>query len=702
MAKVSGGALDKGREVFLEEASDLLERLEESLLELEGDPSNLELVGAVFRALHTIKGSGAMFGFERVSSFTHQVETVFDKVREGSLAVTPELIDVTLRARDVIRRLLDAELTGRVGTIEGEEEVLAVLGELSGGGAGAGEEGQDPSQAPGHDSDGSSMPATYRIRFRPHPGLFATGTNPIGLLDELRGLGDCAVVALTDSIPPLSEMDAEACYVGWDIVITTDRGENAVRDVFIFVEDDCDLTIQEIAVYGLEEEVGPRRLGEILVEKGDVAPGAVEEVLERRKKIGELLVEEGKVSAAKVQSALVEQEHVRRMSKKLRGTSSIRVALPKLDTLINLVGELVTVQARLSRLASDRRDPQLASIAEEVERLTADLRDNAMSIRMLPIGSTFSKLKRLVRDLARELGKEVALETEGAETELDKTVIEKLNDPLVHLIRNAVDHGIEPPELREAAGKPREGKIRLSALYAGADVLIRISDDGAGIDAEKVLAKAVEKGLIAPDASPSEKEIFDFLFAPGFSTAGKVTSVSGRGVGMDVVKTNIEAMRGVIEVESRKGSGTTVTIRLPMTLAIIEGLLANVGGENYVLPLSAVEECLEFPASELAKGNGRRILNVRGEAVPYLFLREVFDIAGPAPPVQQVVITDVGGAKFGLVVDEVVGSHQTVIKSLGAACREIRELTGATILGDGTVALIVDPSGIAAACASRN
>ncbi len=703
---MADAALDRGRSIFMEEASELLEQLEDSLLELEDDPGNQELIGAVFRALHTIKGSGAMFGFEKVSGFTHEVETVFDMVRNGALPVTPELIDITLQAKDVIRQLLEAELAGQSVEDPLEEQVLAglrgLVPPLDGAEEVVAEErGGETATEEGSDEVG---PVTYRIRFRPARNLFVTGTNPIGLLDELRELGECEIVALTDTIPRLSEMDPEACYVGWDIVITTDKGENALKDVFIFVEDESDITIEEIADYADEDECEPKRLGEILVEKGDLAPQVVEEVLGEQKKIGELLVEKGVVSPVKVQAALAEQDHIRRMKQKLRkdDTASIRVASPKLDTLLNLVGELVTVQARLSRLASDRKDPQLISIAEEVERLTGDLRENAMSIRMLPIGTTFNKLRRLVRDLARELGKEVVLETEGAETELDKTVIEKLNDPLVHLIRNSVDHGIEPPDQREAAGKPRQGTIRLSALYSGANVIIKISDDGAGIDPDVVKAKAVEKGIIQPDISLSEKEIYGLLFAPGFSTAKEVTSVSGRGVGMDVVKTNIEGMRGSIEIESERGKGTTVILRLPMTLAIIEGLLANIGEENYILPLSAVEECLELDSRELQGGNGRRLLNVRGQAVPYLFLREVFDVKGTPPPIQQVIITEVDGMKLGVVVDEVVGSHQTVIKSLGHACRNIKEISGATILGDGTVALIVDLSGLAAECVSQN
>jgi two-component system chemotaxis sensor kinase CheA len=365
------------------------------------------------------------------------------------------------------------------------------------------------------------------------------------------------------------------------------------------------------------------------------------------------------------------------------------VPAEKLDSLLNMVGELVTVQSRLSQIASEYHEPKLAQVAEDVERLVAELRDTTMSIRMLPIGTTFVKFKRLVRDLSEELGKEISLVTAGGETELDKTVIERLNDPLVHLIRNSIDHGIESPEERIAQNKTREGTITLTATHSGASVLIQIRDDGAGLNTDSIRSKAIERGLIAPDAMLSERDLYSLIFQPGFTTADAVTNISGRGVGMDVVKRNITALNGTIDVSSQKGSGTTITLKLPLTLAIIDGLLIEIGDECFVMPLSAIEECVELQRSH-GSGHERNVSMIRGGLVPYLILRDLFQVPGAPPAIEQIVVTQVDGVRVGFVVDQVVGQHQTVIKSLGQTYRNITEISGATILGDGRVVLILD------------
>jgi two-component system chemotaxis sensor kinase CheA len=370
--------------------------------------------------------------------------------------------------------------------------------------------------------------------------------------------------------------------------------------------------------------------------------------------------------------------------------SSVRVPADRLDQLVNRVGELVTVQARLSQAAANREDSELLVIAEEVERLTAELRDTSLNMRMLPIGTTFSKFKRLVRDLANELGKKVELKTSGAETEIDKTVIEKLNDPLVHLIRNSLDHGIESPEVRQAQGKSAAGTVLLAAAHSGDSVKITIKDDGKGLDREAILAKGVEKGLVHGDAQLSDNEVYNLIFAPGFSTAREVTGISGRGVGMDVVKRAIDALRGSIMIDSAAGAGSTITIRIPLTLAIVESLLVSVADDNYALPLSIVEECVELSREDVARAHGRHLINVRDQIVSYIPLRHEFSIDAEPPALQQVVITNVNGNKVGFVVDQVIGQHQSVIKSLGRMYRDVRGISGATILGDGSVALILD------------
>ncbi|MBJ6723140.1 chemotaxis protein CheA [Geomesophilobacter sediminis] len=679
---------DVHRQAFREEAYELLAELENSLLELEERPDDLDLISRVFRAMHTIKGSGSMFGFDEIARFTHEVETVFDMVRNGKLAVTKTLVNLTLAARDQIKAMLDAD--GGDFDAGQSSQIIAGLRELA---------PHDDAAAPAPVAEASapveaSETVTYRIRFTPVREIFGFGVNPLNLLGELRELGPCNVIAHTTGFPTLEEMDPEQCYVYWDVILTTDQGINAIKDVFIFVEDDCTLTIDEIAVHDdLDHEEHHKKVGEILIERGDITMDEMNGLLSKQKRFGELAVESGIVPPTKVASALVEQQHVKEVRQEKQtqeAATSIRVPADRLDLLVNLVGELVTVQARLSSTAAERSDAELSAIAEEVERLTSELRDSALNIRMLPIGSTFSKFKRLVRDLSAELGKEIEMTTDGADTELDKTVIEKLNDPLVHLIRNSLDHGIELPEVRVAAGKPRHGTVHLSAVHSGDSVLLTINDDGAGLDAEAIRAKAIEKGIISPTAELSEKELFNLIFAPGFSTAKKLSSVSGRGVGMDVVKKAIEALRGAIDITSVKGKGAKITVRIPLTLAIIESLLVKIGTDYFMLPLSLVDECVELTRDDVSRSHGRNLANVREHLVPYIPLRQRFQITGEPPEIEQIVITEVDGMRVGFVVDHVIGEHQTVIKSLGRAYKNIEGISGATILGDGNVALILD------------
>ena len=682
---------DKYRELFIEEANELLAELETSLLELEKFPEDPDLIGRVFRAMHTIKGSGAMFGFDAVAGFTHEIESVYELVRNGKIQVTKILIDLTLKACDDIRKMIDPAREVKEDD-DCRQDILSCFRNL----IPENDTGKKPASPKppkeGAELAGKSVLETYRIRFRPSPDIFGSGTNPLLLLSELRALGQCTIIAQTDTLPKLQEMDPELCYTYWDIILTTSAGENAIRDVFIFVEDSCDLTVTAVD----SERIGEaeyRKVGEILVERGDLAQKDVRQILGRQKRIGELLVDAGVVGPAKVESALAEQEHIkaqRRAKQAREAVASIRVPADRLDHLVNLVGELVTIQSRLSQTALTLQDGALVQIAEEVERLISELRDRTMSIRMLPIGSTFSRFKRLVRDLTEELGKEIILTTEGEETELDKTVIEKLTDPLTHIIRNSIDHGIESPEVRSARGKARQGEIHMSAFHSGACVVIQIQDDGAGIDRDAVRKKAIEKGIISQDAVLQDRDLFSLIFAPGFSTAKTVSSVSGRGVGMDVVKRNVEALQGTIEIESKEGEGTRVSLKLPLTLAIIDGLLVKVQDSYYVLPLANVEECVELSREDVVKAHGRHLILIRGEIVPYISLRERFQIEGERPDIEQIVTSNIDGSKVGLLVDQVIGEHQTVIKTLGKAYRGIKEISGATILGNGTLALILE------------
>jgi two-component system chemotaxis sensor kinase CheA len=640
--------------VYKEEAYELLSELESALLELEEIPEDAGVIGRVFRALHTIKGSGAMFGFDDIASFTHEIETAFDLVRDGKIVITKELINLGLAARDQIRAMLEASEGGEGADNIKSQEIIAEICKLISEGQGIKEIQKEARREVQSKSTSDTPPCTFHVFFRPTSDIFHTGTNPLFLFNELRDIGECQLRALTYSIPMLNDIEPEACYLGWEIDIKTSQSVNAVRDVFIFVEDKSELRI-ETTDEGDKQDSGADVSGQQAVF---------------------LPSENGKQKPEKRQ--------------KSDPASSIRVPAAKLDSLVNLVGELVTAQARLSRKASMTKDAELLSISEEVERLTISLRDNTMNIRMVPIETTFGNFRRLVRDLSAELGKDVVLITEGGETELDKTLIEKLHDPMVHIIRNAVDHGIETPRVRESLGKAGEGVICLSAFHSGVNVLIRICDDGKGLDASAIRAKALERGLISPDTKLSEQEIFSLIFMPGLTTTERITEVSGRGVGMDVVRRAIESLRGSVEIESEKGKRTCITLRLPLTLAIIDGLLIRIGDNCFVLPLPVVEECVELKEKDLNMVRSRSIMNFRGRAVPYLNLRQLFMIEGDAPNIEQVVIAESQNTKVGLGVDRVEGQHQTVIKSMGKAYRNAEYISGATILGDGTVALILD------------
>jgi len=645
----SESIIDRNKEAFREEAREILVELESSLLELNENPCDSELVGRIFRSMHTIKGSGAMFGFDELAAFTHHLETAFDEVRNGHLKATPKLIDLSLEALDRIKAMVESS-SGQ--TPEEAKVAAAILGKLldltGGGNAPSAQVAKSATKSAPTADKGTSR--DWLIHFFPGADLLRTGTNPLLLLRELKQMGNLQVTANLAEIPPLSELDPTCCYVGWEMILTTKVSSDAIRDVFIFVEDCCDLTIE------------PAVSGVALLPSASLKP-----LQDQRTSTG------------------------RRENDKPDIASSIRVPADKLDEYVNLVGELVTVQARLAEIAARHDDPEVTSVSEEVERLTEVLRENSMSIRMLPIRGTFERFRRLVHDLARDLNKNVELTIEGADTELDKTVIDQLNDPLMHLIRNSMDHGIESPEARLAAGKSETATIHLSARHSGANVLISVGDDGRGIDASAVRKRAVQNGLVAADAQLTESEVFSFILRPGFSTAKTVTDVSGRGVGMDVVHQRVEALRGNIDIKSKFGAGTSVTLRLPLTLAIIDGLLVRVDEAHFVLPLASTLECIELTRQDIEKANGKHVANVRGEMIPYIRLREFFNIRTERPEREQIMIAETEDGRYGFVVDEVLGDHQTVIKNLGRCYRHIQFVSGATILGNGSVALIIDP-----------
>jgi two-component system chemotaxis sensor kinase CheA len=629
--------------IFRQEAQDLLEQIEQGLLDLAHRPGDRDLVDAVFRGLHTLKGSGAMFGFDALAAFTHHCEGAFDRVRKGEAVASAELVAAVLAAQDHMRALAE----GREASEAEGEALLARLHAAVEGGE-------------GEVASGPPQETTWRVRFSFPPEALANGTRPLPLIDELRELGACEVRAIGDDVPPLAELNPTECRLAWEVVLTTGHPKSAIEDVFIFVIDDMKLEIEAVEAAPADELVAAPRAAEAAsATQGEAAPAAG--------------------------------------AKAARGGESVRVPAERLDELMDRVGELVIAQSRLKQVAAGSIDPNLRGVSEEIERLAAELRDTMMVVRMVPVSQLFGRFRRLIHDLSRETGKAIELVTEGETTELDKTVIERLADPLVHMIRNAADHGLETPEQRRAAGKPATGRIVLSARQAGAEVLITITDDGRGVDRARVRAKAEDAGLIAPDAALSDSELLQLIFHPGFSTAQAITNLSGRGVGMDVVKRTIEGLRGALEMTSEAGVGSQVTLRIPLTLAIIDGLLVRVAGGRYVIPLAAVEECVELSPEQDLRSSGRQLITLRGQLTPFIRLRELFATGAAPDPHQKVVIVATGQERVGLVVDQILGDHQTVIKSLSPLHVDVETFSGATILGDGGVALILDVPHLVAA-----
>lgn len=659
-------------EAFRIEAGELLEATEQALLDLSHDLTSRELIDTVFRGMHTLKGSGAMFGFDALAAFTHHCETAFDRVRKGQARASAELVALTLSAMDHMRTLID-QPNGDGVESESADLLAGLQTLLDGEGAAAVVDCRDDAAHDTTERADTGLGQGWHLHFRLPANALATGTNPLLLLDELRELGATNVAAEFDAVPPLDELDPTQCLMGWSMDLPASATREVIEDVFLFVLDDMELSITPIA--GSNDEVGAT------AENGpsDTAVAVVPSPLPHA------AVGSAEVASAEPASA-----------KAARGPSeSVRVPAERLDLLMDRVGELVIVQSRLAQLAGNgisgpAGELALRSISEEVERLANELRDTMMVLRMVPIASLFGRFRRLVHDLARETGKSIDLTTDGESTEIDKTVSERLADPIVHLIRNACDHGLETEEERLAAGKAASGRIRLSAQQAGGEVLITIEDDGRGISRERVRAKAEANGLIQPGQVLSDGELLQLIFQPGFSTAAQITNLSGRGVGMDVVKRTIEGLRGHIDMTSEPGKGSVITLRIPLTLAIIDGLLVRVGQNNYVIPLAAVEECLELSLEEDIRSRGRSMIQLRERLVPFLRLRELFATGTRPDPFQKIVVIATGGERVGLVVDQIIGSHQTVIKSMSSLHRSIPSFSGATILGDGGVALILD------------
>ncbi len=646
--------------VFRTEAAEQLEVIEAGLLDLTRNLDDKAQIDAVFRGLHTLKGSGSMFGFDQLAAFTHHCETAFDRVRKGEAPATSELIAAVLDAQGHMQALLDQP--------NGDHDAMStrLLEQLH---RAVGREASSSNQPIASKQQASAAPTlrTWQLDFRLPADSMINGTNPLGLIDELRELGECKLSVSTDALPTLDTMDPRQLYLGWNATIVTDKPRSDIEDVFIFVMD------------------------EMVMDLRDVTPAA------EASDSASVVAQPVEVQVTEAPSAREEQRAAVGDAKSQRQSDNVRVPALRLDEMMDRVGELVIAQSRLSQMAGSAVDLGLRSVSEEIERLAGELRDTMMVLRMTPVASLFSRFRRLVHDLARETGKEIELVTTGESTEVDKTVIDRLADPLVHLVRNSIDHGLELPQDRIASGKPAVGQVTLSAHQTGSEVVITIKDDGRGIDRARVRAKAVANGLIQPGQPLSDQELLQQIFQPGFSTAEKVTNLSGRGVGMDVVKKTIEALRGSIDVKSDEGAGAEIALRIPLTLAIIDGLLVRVGNGNYVIPLSAVEECLELSIDEDLRSRGRSFISLRDDLVPFLRLRELFRTGSQPDRYQKVVVISTGRERVGLVVDQIIGDHQTVIKSMSKLHDQVSSFSGATILGDGNVALILDVAHLIAA-----
>jgi two-component system chemotaxis sensor kinase CheA len=688
-------------QTFAGEAADLLDAYEAALMALEeeaGDPAE-HLAGA-FRSLHTIKGSGTMLGLDSLSSFAHRLENYFSALREGEVSLTREVVSQGLQAKDTLQALLQATIAGdevALAEIAAEGEALLSFfeGQLSGSESATEAEGEPTAEAAGDAAvsgatEERGVQQTFRITYTPSRETFIRGLRPLQLIKELGELGQCTPMGFTGDIPSLQELDPTRCYLRWIFLLTTRASRADVETVFIFLDEESRLSVDLIdSPELLEEEHEYARLGEILVERGEIEAKELTEVLSQRERLGQVLVERGLVDPEVVQSALKEQQVVResrRRSVQTESQSTIKVRTERLDQLINLVGEFVSLQAALSLKAAMSQDGEVTGLSEQLDRLVSDLRDLSMELHMVPIELLFRPFRRLVRDTGEELRKEVDLTIEGAETELDKNLVDLLKDPLMHIVRNSIDHGIEAPVDREAAGKPRRGEIRLVARYSGTFVVIEVADDGGGLNEERILAKARERGLVGSETDQlTHEEIVSLIMQPGFSTAEQVSDLSGRGVGMDVVARNIEGLGGSVSLESAEGKGTTVRIRVPLTLAIVEGLLCKVGEGYYLVNLAYIDECVDSRSLNRAGGD---TFEFRGKVLPLMDLREFFGSRRNGGG--QVIVVSIEDRRLGLVVDELLENFQSVIKPLGPLLKNTEGISGVVFLGDGTPALMLD------------
>ncbi|HEX7634875.1 MAG TPA: chemotaxis protein CheA [Noviherbaspirillum sp.] len=709
--------LDDALQTFIAESRELLEEVENALLSVAQAETKGEMIHAIFRAAHTIKGSAGLFSLDHIVEFTHVLESVLDRLRDGKLGIDDTLVTLLLSCCDHIGVLIDEVAAGRLEANDAITQRGAPLAEQLSGYLGApraalpvvAAEPDSPAVERIESMEGSSDHWHISLRFGPE--VLRNGMDPLSFIRYLQKLGTIVGIAtLSDAVPALGAIDPESCYLGFEIAFDSTAEKAAIDSVFEFVRDDCRISIlpphSRISEYvrliqQLPEE--PTRLGEILVRCGSVTAHELDAALNLQSgaaaateapPLGTILVGQRTVQPAVVEAALAKQKQV--SESKAQENRSIRVDADKLDHLINLIGELIIAGASANLVARRAQFPELEECTSILSNLVQEVRDSALQLRMVKIGATFNRFQRVVHDVAKEIGKDIGLVVSGEDAELDKTVVEKIADPLTHLVRNAIDHGIEPADVRAARGKPAKGTVKLNAYHDSGSIVIEVSDDGGGLKRDKIMAKAIERGLVEPGRALTDSEIYGLIFEPGFSTADQITNLSGRGVGMDVVKRNIVALRGSVDIKSEEGVGTTVAVRLPLTLAIIDGFLVGLGKSVFVIPLDMIEECVEFSCER-----GHNYTNLRGEVLPFIRLRELFQAEGAAGRRESIVVIKYAGQKAGLVVDTLLGEFQTVIKPLGKMFNRVKCISGSSILGSGEVALILDVAALFAEINSR-
>lgn len=684
--------LDQFKATYITECFELLEEMEELLLQLDTEEADVESLNAIFRCAHSIKGGGGAFGFTRLVNFTHILEFLLDAMREGKVLPNDTNVDALLQSVDIVKQLVAAAQAGEEAPEGIETALMGTLEQLSGGNAHGNVAPSAPvAAAPAAATKESEF---FDISFVPHRRLFETGNEPLLIIRELQRVGDVTVKVDSSRLPYWDSFDPDECYLSWKFDVNTMEGIDAINEAFEFVADECDLTIDEFGAIALPSTPAPAAPADEEDEAGGIFGEALATVQQARDNGAPVAT--SAASAPTPAAPPPANANAAAKPSAAPAVTSIRVDLSKVDNLVNMVGELVITQAMITQQTKDLPHDEFHSLimgVGELSRHMRELQEAVMAVRMQPVKSIFSRMPRIVRDLSRQLGKNVRLEMKGENTEIDKTVIEQLGDPLTHMLRNSLDHGVEMPAVRKEKGKPEQGVITLSADNSGGRIIIDIEDDGAGINREVVLKKAQEKGLVAPDASLSDEEIDNLIFMPGFSTAAAVTDVSGRGVGMDVVRRNIAELGGTIELTNMPGKGSRISVSLPLTLAILDGMIVRVGRENYIIPINNIIESMRPKAQEIKRvADGNDVINIRGEFTPILYLHKVFDVPQANTDASRylVVLVETGRNKLGLVVDEIVGQQQVVIKSIEDNADAIEGVSGATILGDGNVSLILD------------